>query len=908
MNIKKNIKLLSIILNLENHNNFLLKKNIVSINQYSIYNIKINSIIKKINNIDNKKNNKNNNVNLFLQFKNKDDVDINDDYIDIKLEIINLCKYIGCFSFHDILYLLNYYYKSIYNKNTLELINLYDKLIKIIKIKIIDKSIVFDILNNKKIISNNLLLNNNNLLEIYIFNNNNNNNNLFFNITILIKLYNNVNDFILIDGFIYNNNNIKSLTTIYKIINKKKKKLNIKNLNNNQLNNFYKLYYNNLDIYELLLYDIEDIGLSVINNYKLYEKYMKMTIIDLIKMINNEKDHMLIFTCIRLLFMDEKGYVNGNILLLYLKNNNYNLYQKIIFNLNKNIYNKINIDIKYDFNNVINNKSDKNNIKSKILLNNNIPYHIKLITLDKLEELKDNNDVYKQNLFINTILEFPWISNDNNDIFKVLKKCKAKRIKFIDNLVKNLDKICYGHNKTKDILVDNICKWISNSNSNGTVLGLYGPPGVGKTLLCKGLSKAINIPLITINLGGQTDGDLLFGHSYTYSNSQPGIIIKKMVENKKSRIIFYFDELDKLCTKHNNTNNEIINILIHLIDSESSRTFQDKFFQGIDFDLSQVIFIFSYNNPSIIDPILLNRITQIKIESYNVNDKIIIAKKYIIPKLLDEFNFNKNEIIFNNEIIENIINNYTYEAGVRDLKRCIEQLILKLNRYKLTQKNIYIKKIKKYTITNNFVNNHMQKNMNIEQKYNINIPGIINGLYATDYGIGGITTIQISKKYIQGEFILDITGNQGLIMKESIKYAYNSAIHYLETIKKIDINVIIKEKFPYGFHIHTLDPGISKDGPSAGAAFTCAFISLILNKKIKSNISISGEIDLYGDIYRIGGLNSKLNAAKKLGINTVYISNENKNDIKKINNKLIDNTFNVCIIKNIKDFILNILT
>ena len=145
-------------------------------------------------------------------------------------------------------------------------------------------------------------------------------------------------------------------------------------------------------------------------------------------------------------------------------------------------------------------------------------------------------------------------------------------------------------------------------------------------------------------------------------------------------------------------------------------------------------------------------------------------------------------------------------------------------------------------------------------------------------------------------------------MKESIKYAYNSAIHYLETIKKIDINVIIKDKFPHGFHIHTLDPGISKDGPSAGAAFTCAFISLILNKNIKSNISISGEIDLYGNIYKIGGLNSKLPAAKKLGINTVYISNENENDIKKINNKLIDKTFNICIIKNIKDFIMNILT
>ena len=158
--------------------------------------------------------------------------------------------------------------------------------------------------------------------------------------------------------------------------------------------------------------------------------------------------------------------------------------------------------------------------------------------------------------------------------------------------------------------------------------------------------------------------------------------------------------------------------------------------------------------------------------------------------------------------------------------------------------------------------------------------------------------------------MLDVTGNQGKIMKESVKCAYNSAIYYLENNNKINIKDIIKNKFPFGFHIHTLDPSISKDGPSAGAAFTCAFISLILNKKIKSNISISGEIDLYGNIYKIGGLNSKLNAAKKLGINIVYISEENEEDITNIikNNKtLFNKTFNYKIIKNIKEFIMNII-
>jgi ATP-dependent Lon protease len=177
----------------------------------------------------------------------------------------------------------------------------------------------------------------------------------------------------------------------------------------------------------------------------------------------------------------------------------------------------------------------------------------------------------------------------------------------------------------KKSLLQIIGKWISNPSSQGTSFGLVGPPGVGKTLLAKSVSTALDIPFIQITLGGQNDGELLHGHGYTYSGSQPGLIIKKMVEAGKARCILYFDELDKSTSKHGNIN-EITSILIHLTDPNMNKTFQDRFFQGIDFPLDKVIMIFSYNDSQKIDPILLDRLFEIKVDPYSINEKIIIVK------------------------------------------------------------------------------------------------------------------------------------------------------------------------------------------------------------------------------------------------------------------------------------------
>ena len=169
-----------------------------------------------------------------------------------------------------------------------------------------------------------------------------------------------------------------------------------------------------------------------------------------------------------------------------------------------------------------------------------------------------------------------------------------------------------------------------------------------KTLLAKSIGKALNIPFAQITLGGQNDGELLHGHGYTYSGSQPGLIVKKMCEMGSPRCILYFDELDKACSKHGSIN-EITSILIHLTDPNMNKSFQDRFFQGVDFPLDKVIMIFSYNDSSLVDPILLDRLKEIKVEPYTIIDKLNICQNYVIPELIDSIGINKEKLKFQNQ-------------------------------------------------------------------------------------------------------------------------------------------------------------------------------------------------------------------------------------------------------------------
>ena len=552
---------------------------------------------------------------------------------------------------------------------------------------------------------------------------------------------------------------------------------------------------------------------------------------------------------------------------------------------------------------------DELDFKKVLLSMNNIPDNIKSITLEKIEEMKSgNNDYYKQLTFVKNIIKFPWPSVADNQFFYDLQEGNKSKL-FLDNLQSTLDSKTYGHKDAKSLIKEIVAKWISNPDSSGNSIGFVGPPGVGKTLLVKSIGEALNIPFAQITLGGQNDGELLHGHGYTYSGSQPGLIIKKMVEAGQSRVILYFDELDKACSKSSGVN-EIMSILIHLTDPNINKSFQDRFFQGIDFPLNKVILMFSYNNASNIDPILLDRLTQIKVKPYSTRDKLVICKNFIIPEMASTVNMNVSDLNFTDNIITHIIDKYTLEAGVRDLKRKIEKIFMNYNLKKLYDGLKLPVKIEKSIINDIF------KDPTIDaEKIHINDEiGVINGLYATKIGTGGIVPIQIFKNYGvgNGNFTFKLTGSQGDVMKESVQCAFTAALDYIDKNKekyKIEnITDHLKTNFPFGFHIHAPSGATPKDGPSAGCAFTTAFISRILNKKIKRDIAMTGEIDLCGNISKIGGLLYKLLGAKMAGIKQAFICEENKKDLTKIKKENPSlKTFKVKVVKKIDDIIPHVL-
>jgi ATP-dependent Lon protease len=726
---------------------------------------------------------------------------------------------------------------------------------------------------------------------------------------------------------------------------------NILLVNKNCENNF-KLYFKNISLIyshakdinfkfvkKFIKYDyIGNIYKFNVNDYisylySQYNKYNSLNKLNFLSIVSKYLSDNItlniknIYYVILLLLLGNNNSVNMASLLLditFEKKVSPIIYTTIINRLPFNLLIKIKSTIKTINNDYIETNT-KIDYKKIILSHKNIPLIAKNYALEKIEEMKlSNNDYYKQLIYIKTIINYPWVYN-NNDYLEDIKT-------YILSISDNLMKLSYGHNAAKQYLLQIICKWLTSNNSNGYCFGFVGPPGIGKTLLAKSISTALNIPFAEITLGGQNDGELLHGHSYTYSGSQPGIIIKKMIEMGSACGILYFDELDKTCSKHG-ISNEITSILIHLTDPNMNKSFQDRFFQGIDFPIDKVIIIFSYNDPNLIDPILLDRLIQIEMSPFSIIDKINIVKQFIIPEILKSFNINHNWLVIEDDIIQYIIENYTNEYGVRSIKRKIEQIYLSLN----LDKYINIRN-EDIILTIDIIHKILGNNNNnlIIKTHETNLVGVINALYVSQHNLlyhksnimhnnslsnnsllfdnnilpeGGILPIQITKNYItSNKFDIIITGKQGDVMKESIQCALTVAISYISK-KNNDLDKYLLENFEYGFHVHTPSINIKKNGSSAGCAYVCAFISIILNKPILNNIAVSGEIDLIGNVKKIGGLYYKLIGAKKSNINVVYIPQDNYNDYLDVINKypnLIDDNFNIQFINNINDLIDNI--
>ena len=273
-----------------------------------------------------------------------------------------------------------------------------------------------------------------------------------------------------------------------------------------------------------------------------------------------------------------------------------------------------------------------------------------------------------------------------------------------------LDKAVYGLNDAKIQIMQMIGQWISNPDAVGTAIAIKGPMGTGKTTLVKeGISKILNRDFAFIALGGATDSSFLEGHSYTYEGSTWGKIVDILVKTKSMNPVIYFDELDKISDTAKGE--EIAGILTHLTDTTQNTQFHDKYFSEIDFDLSKCLFIFSYNDESKVNPILLDRMYKIQTDGYEKKDKRVIAKDYLIPNIIEQVNFKEDEIIIPSETIDYIVENFTEgENGVRNLKRCLEIIHTKLNLYrlmkpesKLFEKEMSLKVEFPFTVTNDIV-------------------------------------------------------------------------------------------------------------------------------------------------------------------------------------------------------------
>ena len=358
-------------------------------------------------------------------------------------------------------------------------------------------------------------------------------------------------------------------------------------------------------------------------------------------------------------------------------------------------------------------------LKFKIL-NSDMDLNTKAIAIrniEKLNEMDSSTGEYaKMDKWINGLISIPFnkyvslpVNNENT--------IEDKR-KFIVNTKSILDKSIYGHEDAKTHILQVIGKWIKNPMSQGNVLAIQGPMGNGKTTLVKeGISKAINRPFEFIALGGQSDSSLFEGHSYTYEGSHWGRIIDILINSKCMNPVIYFDELDKVSESYKGE--EIIHMLTHLTDPSQNSLFQDNYYPGINIDLSKVLFIFSFNDESKVNRILKDRMYVINTKGFNTKDKIKISKKYILPELYDTYLFNQEEILINDNILQYIIEKYTNkEEGVRNLKRCIESIISKINIYYLTndsdiELNFKIKDFKlPYTITNDDIDNLLKLNNN----------------------------------------------------------------------------------------------------------------------------------------------------------------------------------------------------
>ena len=518
------------------------------------------------------------------------------------------------------------------------------------------------------------------------------------------------------------------------------------------------------------------------------------------------------------------------------------------------------------------NKNSETEIFESKLKSLKCPSKVKNKIKDEIEKYKmipeTSPELSVTRNYIEYMLKVPWskVTEDETDLRKIEISLNLRH---------------HGMEEAKKRIVEYIATKSNLVDKKSPIICLSGPPGVGKTTFAESVATALNKKFVKVSLGGLNDTAEILGHRKTYIGASPGKIISGLVSAGVKNPVFLLDEIDKL-TK--DFRGDPASSLLEVLDQTYNNRFVDNYIDE-EVDLSEVLFIVTANDIYNIPPALYDRLEIIDINGYTSDEKLLIAKDYLIKNILNNNNINKNDLIFDDKIIKKIINDYTKECGVRELDRLLNRIVRKV----ITEYKKDKKKISKKSITNDDLIKYLGIPKYESDKSEINSSGEVKALACSSVG-GSI--ILLETLIVPGKEEIKVTGSAGNILCESVDVALSYIKSNLKLFKIKEES--LKDK---SIHINLREGAVPKDGPSAGLAITTTIISELLGKQVPSNISMTGEITLKGDALKVGGIKEKLIAAINDGIDKVYLPISNKTDVLEIS-KDITSKLKIIYVKN----------
>lgn len=487
--------------------------------------------------------------------------------------------------------------------------------------------------------------------------------------------------------------------------------------------------------------------------------------------------------------------------------------------------------------------------------------------LDSIPEMSPDYGVISS--YLDFVAGLPW-------------EAKSKDRLDINIASKILDEDHYGLEDIKERILESIAVKIKNKSVKGSIICLVGPPGVGKTSIAKSIARALDRDFVSMRLGGVTDESEIRGHRRTYVGAMAGRVIANINRVGVKNPVFLLDEIDKLGSDFRG---DPSSALLEVLDPEQNDKFIDRYLD-IPFDLSDVFFLTTANDINQIPDALYDRLEIIELSGYTPNEKLNIAKKYLVAKQMKNTGLKEDELSISDNVLKKIIKSYTREAGVRELERLIGKICRRAVKDILEGKDRVMVGLNNYTKflgKEKFIDDVISK----EEKV-----GVVNGLAWTS--VGG-TMLTVEANVMDGKGNVEFTGSLGDVMKESGQAA-------LVYIRSNADDLGIKDKFyeDKDIHVHVPEGATPKDGPSAGITMTTAMTSALTGKKVRSDIAMTGEVTITGQVLAIGGLKEKALAAYSYGIKNVIIPDDNKKDIEDIDKEIRDK-INFIPVKNVRE-------